>query len=109
MAALKATEGPDLIIQGSSTIYPALLADGLIDSLITMTYPVTLGRGKRLFGAGTPVQHLRMLDHSVTPRGTIIATWQPGGALPPMPAEAPAQATSAREAQRQQQIREGTW
>ena len=37
------SDGPDLIIQGSSTIYPALLAAGLIDELTLMTFPVMLG------------------------------------------------------------------
>ena len=53
VAALKQGEGPDIIIQGSSTIYPALLAAGLIDRLTLMTYPVIIGKGKRLFGDGT--------------------------------------------------------
>ena len=66
VAALKQGDGPDLIIQGSSTIYPGLLAAGLIDRLIVMTFPVTLGRGKRLFGDGTPAALLKMVDHKVT-------------------------------------------
>lgn len=49
VARIKGEQGSDIIIQGSSTIYPELLAAGLIDTLITMTFPVTLGRGKRLF------------------------------------------------------------
>ena len=44
VAALKQGNGPDLIIQGSSTIYPGLLAAGLIDRLMLMTFPVTLGK-----------------------------------------------------------------
>ncbi len=109
VAALKAMEGPDLVIQGSSTIYPALLGAGLIDRLILMTYPVTLGRGKRLFGDGTPVEKLELIDHSVTAKGTVIATYQPGGALPPYPAEGLIPSTSEREAERQRKIKAGTW
>ncbi|MGH1571236.1 dihydrofolate reductase family protein [Methylobacterium sp. P31] len=41
---LKATPGPDLLIQGSSLLYQALLPAGLIDQL---TFRVMLGRGKR--------------------------------------------------------------
>ena len=37
VARIKAEPGADIIIQGSSTIYPALLEAGLIDELITMT------------------------------------------------------------------------
>ena len=109
VAALKQGEGPDLIIQGSGTIYPALLAAGLIDELTVMTFPLTLGRGKRLFGDGTPTTTLELTDHTVTARGTVIATYRPGGALPPLPADAPKPSTSEREVERQRRMRAGTW
>jgi dihydrofolate reductase len=109
VARIKAEEGSDIIIQGSSTIYPALLAAGLIDTLITMTFPVVLGRGKRLFGAGTPVHRLEMTDHRVTDNGAVIATYKPGGALPPYPAEAPIPITSEREIERQKRVEAGSW
>ena len=109
VARIKAEKGSDIIIQGSSTIYPALLAAGLIDTLITMTFPVLLGRGKRLFGEGTPVETLEMSDHRVTHNGAAIATYKPGGALPPYPAEAPIPITSEREIERQKRIEAGSW
>lgn len=109
VARVKASEGPDLIIQGSSTLYPALLAAGLIDQLITMTFPITLGAGKRLLGDGTPVARLEMTEHKVTPKGTVITTYIPAGALPPYPAEAPEPSTSVREAERQRAMQTGEW
>ena len=109
VARLKETDGPDLVIQGSSTIYPALLAAGLIDTLTLMIYAVTLGSGKRLLGDGTPVGKLEMIDHSVTAKGTVIATYKPGGALPPYPAEAPIPITSERELARRKKMEAGTW
>lgn len=109
VARIKSSEGSDIIIQGSSTIYPGLLAAGLIDELILMTFPVTLGSGKRLFGDGTPVEKLEMTDHKVTGRGTVIATYRPGGSLPPYPPQAPIPTTSEREKARQQRIEDGTW
>jgi len=109
VARLKETDGPDLVIQGSSTIYPALLAAGLIDTLTLMIYAVTLGSGKRLLGDGTPVGKLEMIDHSVTAKGTVIATYKPGGELPPYPAEAPIPITSERELARRKKMAEGTW
>jgi dihydrofolate reductase len=108
VAALKQSDGPDLIIQGSSTIYPGLLAAGLIDRLTLMTFPVTLGRGKRLFGDGTPARTLRMVDHRVTPRGTVIATYEPRGAIPTEGAF-PAPSISAREQERQRKMQGGRW
>ena len=98
-----------MIIQGSSTIYPALLAAGLIDELTLMMFPVTLGKGKRLLGEGTPVEMLEMTGHRVTGKGTVIATYKPGGALPPYPPQPPIPGTSAREAERQRRMKAGTW
>ncbi|QWC57552.1 dihydrofolate reductase [Erythrobacter sp. 3-20A1M] len=109
VARLKESDGPDLVIQGSSTLYPGLLAAGLVDTLILMTYPVTLGRGKRLFGEGTPVDRLEMTDHCVTAKGTMIATYRLGGTLPPYPDEAPNPATSEREIARRAAMAEGRW
>lgn len=109
VARIKGEQGSDIIIQGSSTIYPDLLAAGLIDTLITMTFPVTLGRGKRLFGEGAPVEKLEMTDHRVTKQGAVIATYKPGGTLPPYPAEGPIPVTSERELARRERIEEGSW
>ncbi|MGJ3649419.1 dihydrofolate reductase family protein [Sphingomonas sp. GlSt437] len=108
VAALKASPGPDLIIQGSSTLYPPLLAAGLIDRLILMIFPVTIGHGKRLFGEGTPAAALQLTDHRVTDKGTIIATYAPGGAIPAT-GEFPTPSTSAREADRQRRMQQGIW
>ena len=44
--AFKPSDGPDLLIQGSSTLYPPLLAVGLLDELVLMTFPLVLGTGK---------------------------------------------------------------
>ena len=79
VAALKQGDGNRIVIQGSSTIYPDLLAAGLIDELTLMIFPVMLGRGKRLFGNGTPVDRLEMTNHRVTAMGTVIVTsWGAG-------------------------------
>ncbi len=104
---VKAGEGPDLVIQGSSTLYPALLAEGLLDRLTVMTFPVVLGAGKRLFGTGTPPRALRLLDQRTTRTGATIATYAPGGEIEH--GWAGPQSTSARETARQRAIAEGRW
>jgi len=109
VAALKQSDGKRIVIQGSSTIYSGLLAQGLIDELTLMIFPVTLGRGKRLFGEGTPVELLSMTDHRITAKGTVIATYEPGGSMPPYPPEGPIPFTSDRELVRQKRIAEGGW
>src|SRR5206468_8554193 len=47
LRAIKQEDGRDLIIQGSSTLYPQLLEAGLLDRVTVMTFPVLLGGGKR--------------------------------------------------------------
>ena len=107
VAALKRHDGPDLIIQGSGTLYPQLLRAGLIDQLILMTFPVILGSGKRLFGEGTAPGAMRMVEHQVTPGGNIIATYQPDGAVET--GSFGADEPSAAELDRLKKIEESTW
>ncbi len=104
---VKQGSGPDLLIQGSSTIYPGLLAAGLLDELTVMTFPVVLGSGKRLFGDGTPTMALRMTRHQVTRSGAVIATYEPAGAV--QQGWAGPQSTSEREQARQRAMAEGRW
>jgi dihydrofolate reductase len=79
---VKASDGPDLLIQGSSTLYPQLLAERLIDRLFVMTFPVLLGKGKRLFGQGTPAGGLKLVSSDVSTTGVVIATYEPAGKVP---------------------------
>ncbi|MFM5893430.1 MAG: dihydrofolate reductase family protein [Novosphingobium sp.] len=109
VAALKQGDGPELRIWGSSRIYPGLLGAGLIDRLRLLIYPLTLGKGKRLFGEGTGAEALRMVHHQVTPQGTIIADYEPTGAMPQGQFDAPEPVTSERELERQRRMAEGTW
>ena len=104
---LKDSAGPDLLIQGSSTLYPPLLAAGLVDELVLMTFPVVLGTGKRLFGDGTPPGALRLLDQQVGAKGVIVTRWAPAGPIPIV--NHPHPSTSAAEAERQRRIEEGSW
>ena len=106
VAALKASDGSDLLIQGSGTLYPALAARGLIDRLITLTFPVVLGGGKRIFD-GMPAGALRLVEHQVSPSGVVIASYEPNGAIP-IGSFALAE-SSATKTERQRRMREGRW
>jgi dihydrofolate reductase len=107
LAALKDGDGPDLLIQGSTTLYPQLLAAGLIDRLTLMTFPALIGSGKRLFGEGTPAKAMRLVDQKVTGAGAVIATYEPSGAI--SQGWAGPQIVSPREQARQAAIQEGRW
>jgi dihydrofolate reductase len=107
LAEIRAGDGPDLQIWGSSTLYPGLIERGLLDRLTVLTYPLVLGKGKRLFGEGTPPATLRLESGRMTSHGTAVATFVPElgvavGASPPVEA-------NPSEERRQQRIAEGTW
>jgi dihydrofolate reductase len=107
LAEVKRGDGPDLLIQGSSTLYPQLLDAGLLDRLTLMIFPVVLGSGKRLFGEGTPAKGLRMVEQKVTRGGAIIATYEPGE--PIAHGWAGPRSTSERETARQKAMAEERW
>jgi dihydrofolate reductase len=104
---IKQGDGPDIVIQGSSTLYPQLLEAGLLDELTLMITPLVLGQGKRLFGDGTPPRTLKMTEHYVSDGGNIVATYQPAG-----PVEIGTYVTdppSKREKMRQVEMTDGSW
>lgn len=107
LAALKAQDGPDLVIQGSSTLYPQLLARGLLDRLILMVAPVTLGAGKRLFGEGTPAAAFRSVEQRTGSRGCVTSVLKPVG--PVATGSFATQEPSEVELARRAKIEEGTW
>jgi dihydrofolate reductase len=107
LRALKATDGPNLIIQGSATLYPQLLEHGLIDRLILMIAPVTIGEGKRLFGPGTPAGTMKLVEQNSTSGGWLIATYEPAGALKTGTFET--QPPSDLERARRARVEAGTW
>lgn len=78
---LKQQEGPAIQVHGSSGLIQTLLADDLVDELWLKTFPVTLGRGKRLFGEGTRPGAYKLVRSVVSPSGVIIASYVRDGAV----------------------------
>ena len=76
---IKEGDGPDIVVQGSSTLYPQLIEAGLLDELTLMISPIILGQGKRLFGDGTPPRTLKITGHKVSEKGSVIVTYEPAG------------------------------
>jgi dihydrofolate reductase len=103
---LKSTDGPDLLIQGSASLYPQLLRAGLIDRLIIQTFPIVLGRGKRLFGEGTPPGGMRLQSSVVLTTGVVIAVYEPTGQMPAFSLE-PDDPSEAEMRRRERVKREG--
>jgi dihydrofolate reductase len=82
VAELKRSEGRDLLIQGSSTLYVPLISAGLIDRLVLMTFPVLLGEGKRILDGTQKPGALKLVEHFVSDTGVIVASYEPAGHVP---------------------------
>lgn len=107
VAELKRSEGRDLLIQGSSTLYPPLLSARLIDELTVMTFPVVLGSGKSIFDGSERAGALKLVDHFVSDTGVVIATYEPAGDV--ITDTFATKEPSEAEQQRQAKMKEGAW
>ena len=81
IARLKQQDGPALLLQGSSELVQTLLANQLIDEFKLLIFPLVLGRGKRLFGAGAVPMALRLVDSRTSTTGVAIHTYVPVGSV----------------------------
>ena len=78
---LKNQKGPELQVHGSGNLIQTLLKHGFIDEFRLWIFPVTTGKGKRLFGEGTQPSGLKLIDNKISTTGVIIATYEPAGEL----------------------------
>ncbi len=81
VAELKAQDGPDISVQGSSELLQTLLEHDLVDEFRIWTFPVVVGPGKRLFGAGTVPAGLELVDCKTSSTGVVMATYRRAGAV----------------------------
>ena len=81
VAELKETEGADLHVWGSGKLLQTLMSEGLVDEYRLMTFPVTIGTGKRLFADGTIPATFRLVESSISSNGIVIARYRPAGEL----------------------------
>jgi dihydrofolate reductase len=79
ISALKAQPGPDLQIIGSGNLIQTLQVASLIDEYNVWTFPVVLGRGKRLFGEHAKPSTLRLVRFQVSATGVVMSTYVTGG------------------------------
>jgi dihydrofolate reductase len=76
---LKGRDGVDLQVHGSSGLLQTLFKHDLVDELWLKIFPITLGTGKRLFGAGTVPAAFKLTHTETTPSGVIVGTWERAG------------------------------
>jgi dihydrofolate reductase len=107
VSELKKSEGRDLLIQGSSTLYPPLLSARLIDRLLLMTFPVLLGKGKSIFDDSLRPSRMKLTDHYVSGNGVTFTIYEPNGDVETgtFATKPPSQA----EIELRERIKEGAW
>jgi len=76
---VKAGDGPDIVLWGSSTLYPQLLEANLIDRLLLLTCPIVLGKGKKLFGSTSRPLNMKLIRNDISSTGVIMATYEHKG------------------------------
>jgi dihydrofolate reductase len=96
--ALKAQPGPDLQMIGSGNLMHTLQAASLIDEYNVWTFPVVLGRGKRLFSEAAKPSALRLVRAQVSATGVVMSRYVPCGDVQPgsFPSAAPSEKELAR-------------
>jgi dihydrofolate reductase len=82
VSQLKASDGPDFHVWGSSELLQALLAAELVDEYRLWVFPVVLDKGKRLFENGLPPRGLTLVETGRTRSGVLANTYRPAGPLP---------------------------
>jgi dihydrofolate reductase len=78
---VKGSDGPDLLLMGSSTLTSAVLEHGLADEVVLLVDPVLLGTGKRIFADGTPARAFELASTTATATGIVVNSYKPVGPL----------------------------
>jgi dihydrofolate reductase len=77
VAALKKSDGGDILVYGSATLVKALLHHDLIDELRLMVYPLSIGGGLRLFDDSRELKKFTLKHSRVTENGILILEYLP--------------------------------
>ncbi len=76
---LKEEDGPMLQVHGSGNLIQTLLKNDLVDELWLKIFPITLGKGKRLFEDGAIPAGFSLIESKTSPSGVIIASFKRSG------------------------------
>jgi dihydrofolate reductase len=79
--SVRAADGPDLIVWGSSSLTPLLLQHGLADEVLLLVFPVLVGRGKRFFSDASDARELELVKTEAAASGVLINTYRPAGPM----------------------------
>jgi dihydrofolate reductase len=75
--SLKGEVDGDIYVSGSGTLVRAMLADGLVDGLHLLVYPVTRGPGPRLFPEEAAPRKLSLAACESNENGVVYLAYRP--------------------------------
>ena len=76
---IKASEGPDIKIWGSSRLVQLLLEHDLVDEFWLNIHPVLLGKGKRLFNDGAVPAAFEIVESKLSSTGVFMVNYKKAG------------------------------
>ena len=68
-------------VHGSSNLIQNSLKHDLVDEFWLKTFPVTIGKGKRLFGDGVPPASYTLVECKSSPAGAVVSKLHRAGEL----------------------------
>ena len=76
---LKQQDGLDLQVHGSGNLIQTLMKHDLVDQFWLKVFPITLGKGQRLFAEGTIPAAFKLSESKLSPAGVIVANYERAG------------------------------
>jgi dihydrofolate reductase len=77
VAAMRAKPGGDIYIYGSLSVARTLLTAGLVDELVLMIEPITLGGGKTLFPNDREARTYELVSATTAATGVQVCRYRP--------------------------------
>jgi dihydrofolate reductase len=79
VAALREKPGGDIYLYGSLSVARSLLTAGLLDELVLMIEPITLGGGKTLFPTDGELRTFELRSATTSATGVQVCRYRPTG------------------------------
>ncbi|HEY9715935.1 MAG TPA: dihydrofolate reductase family protein [Trichormus sp.] len=77
VAALKKSDGGDILVYGSATLVKDLIHHDLIDELRLMVFPLSIGGGLRIFDDNRELKKFKLKQSRAIDNGILILEYQP--------------------------------
>jgi dihydrofolate reductase len=77
VSELRQQPGGDIYIYGSLSVVATLLQEGLVDELVLMIEPITLGGGKKLFPSDGEARKYELISAQTAKTGVQVCRYRP--------------------------------